>query len=157
MSETKPGKATDRLPAAKGAGGKSKGFSQAERAAMRERARELKADASRASGEADLAAAIEKMQEPDRGIAKRVDQLIKAAAPELASRTWYGMPAYVKDGNVICFFQNAGKFGARYQTLGFNDKAHLDDGSMWPTAFAIRELSEREEARITALVQKAVS
>jgi len=153
MSEAKTGNSGDPRPATGG----SRGFSAAERAAMRERARELKVEASRASGEADLAAAIEKMREPDRTIANRVHDVIRAAAPELASKTWYGMPAYVKDGNVICFFQNAGKFGARYQTLGFNDRAHLDDGSMWPTAFAIQELSPKEEARITALIKKAVS
>jgi uncharacterized protein YdhG (YjbR/CyaY superfamily) len=142
---------------------KSKGFPDEERAAMAERARELKAAARRGSrankadGENDVLAKIAEMQEPDRAMAERIHAIIKATAPTLSPRTWYGMPAYEKDGNVLCFFQNAQKFKARYATLGFSDKANLDDGHMWPTAFAIRELSPAEEARIGALVKKAVS
>ena len=141
-----------------GANGKtSKGFSDEEKAAMRERARELKAEAAKADGETELLAAIAKMQEPDRAIAKKVHALIKAAAPALAPKTWYGMPAYAKDGNIICFFQNAGKFKARYQTLGFSDKANLDDGAMWPNSYALMKLTTAEESRITALVKQAIS
>ena len=134
----------------------SPGFSAEEKAAARERIRELKAEAAGAAGEAQVLAAIAKMAEPDRSIARRVHALIRAAAPELAPKTWYGMPAYAKDGDVICFFQNAGKFKARYQTLGFNNKAKLDSGVMWPTAYAVVELTAAEEAKITALVKKAV-
>jgi uncharacterized protein YdhG (YjbR/CyaY superfamily) len=137
-------------------GGTSKGFTAEEKAAMRERARELKAEAARADGETELVAAIAKMREPDRTIAKRVHALIMAAAPALAPKTWYGMPAYAKDGNLICFFKNAGKFKARYQTLGFSDKANLDDGAMWPTEYALTKLTASEEAKITALVKKAI-
>jgi uncharacterized protein YdhG (YjbR/CyaY superfamily) len=135
----------------------SKGFTDEEKAAMRERARELKAEAAKADGETELLAAIAKMQEPDRAMAKKVHSLIKAAAPALAPKTWYGMPAYAKDDNVICFFQNAGKFKVRYQTLGFSDKAKLDNGTMWPTAFALTALTAADEARIGALVQQAMS
>ena len=131
-------------------------FSAEERAAMKERVRELKAEAAKADGEAEVLAAIAKMQEPDRAIAKKLHALIKAAAPALAPKTWYGMPAYTMDGNVICFFQNAGKFKARYQTPGFSDKAHLDDGAMWPNSYALLKLTATEEADITALVKKAV-
>ena len=131
-------------------------FSVEERAAMKERARELKAEAAKADGETELLAAIAKMQEPDRAIAKKLHALIKAAAPALAPKTWYGMPAYTKEGNVICFFQNAGKFKARYQTLGFSDKANLDDGAMWPNSYALMTLTATEEAKITALVKRAV-
>jgi uncharacterized protein YdhG (YjbR/CyaY superfamily) len=134
----------------------SQGFSAEEKGAMRERARELKAEAAQADGETELLAAIAKMQEPDRAMAKKLHALIKAAAPALAPKTWYGMPAYTKDGNVICFFQNAGKFKARYQTLGFSDKANLDDGAMWPNSYALMKLTATEEAKITALVKKAV-
>ena len=133
----------------------SQGFSAEEKAAARERVRELKAEAAKADGETELLAAIAKMQEPDRAMAKRLHALIKAAAPALAPKTWYGMPAYTKDGNVICFFQNAGKFKARYQTLGFSDKATLDDGAMWPNSYALMKLTATEEAKITALVKKA--
>jgi len=132
------------------------GFTAEEKAAMRERARELKAEAAKADGETELLAAIAKMQEPDRAMAKKLHLLIKAAAPSLAPKTWYGMPAYTKEGNVICFFQNAGKFKARYQTLGFSDKANLDDGAMWPNSYALINLTANEEAKITALVKKAV-
>jgi uncharacterized protein YdhG (YjbR/CyaY superfamily) len=134
----------------------SQGFSAEEKAAMRERARELKAEAAKTDGETELLAAIAKMQEPDRAMAKKLHALIKAAAPALAPKTWYGMPAYTKEGNVICFFQNAGKFKARYQTLGFSDKANLDDGAMWPNSYALMKLTATEEAKVTALVKKAV-
>ena len=134
----------------------SQGFSAEEMAAMRERARELKAEAAKTDGETELLAAIAKMQEPDRAMAKKLHALIKAAAPALAPKTWYGMPAYTKEGNVICFFQNAGKFKVRYQTLGFSDKANLDDGAMWPNSYALMKLTATEEAKITALVKKAV-
>jgi uncharacterized protein YdhG (YjbR/CyaY superfamily) len=134
----------------------STGFSAEEKAAARERIRELKAEASRADGKAELLAAIAKMQEPDRSIATRVHELITAAAPGLTPKTWYGMPAYARDGNVICYFQNAGKFKVRYQTLGFSDKAKVDDGAMWPIQYALTELTATEEAKITALVKKAV-
>jgi len=137
-------------------GSAPKGFTAEEKAAMRERVRELKAEAVKADGEAEALAAIAKMQEPDRAIAKRLHTLIKAAAPGLAAKTWYGMPAYTKDGDVICYFQNAGKFKVRYQTLGFSDKAQIDDGAMWPIQYALSKLTATEEAKITALVKKAV-
>ncbi len=135
----------------------SAGFSAEERAAMRERAKELKAEANKADGEAEVLKKIAEMPEPDRTIAMRIHELIKAAVPNIAAKTWYGMPAYTIDGNIICFFQNAGKFKARYQTLGFTDKANLDEGTMWSNSFAITEMTAREEARITALVKRAVS
>jgi uncharacterized protein YdhG (YjbR/CyaY superfamily) len=140
----------------------SQGFTNDEKAAMRERAKELKAEAraskNKAEGENAALAAIAAMPEPDRSMAARLHEIIKANAPTLSPKTWYGMPAYAdKDGNVICFFQNASKFNARYATLGFNDKAHLDEGMMWPTSFALKELNAAEEARIAALVKKAVS
>jgi len=136
---------------------KPEGFTAEERAAMRERAQELKAAAGKADGESDVLAKIAEMQEPDRAMAERLHAIIKANAPALSPRTWYGMPAYAKDGNVVCFFQSAQKFKARYATLGFNDRAKLDDGLMWPTAFALKKLTAAEEAKITALVKKAVS
>ncbi len=135
----------------------SKGFSDDERAAMKERARELKAATGKADGARDVLAKIAEMPEPDRGMAERLHAIITAAAPQLSPRTWYGMPAYAKDGKVVCFFQSASKFKTRYATLGFSDKANLDDGAMWPTAFALSELTAAEEAKITALVQRAVS
>ncbi len=134
----------------------SQGFSAEEKAAARARIQELKAEAAKADGELALLAAIAKMQEPDRTIAKKVHALIKAAAPVLAPKTWYGMPAYTKDGSVICYFQNAGKFKVRYQTIGFSDKAKIDDGVMWPIQYALLKLTPTEEAKITALVKKAV-
>ena len=134
----------------------SQGFSAEEKAAARERVRELKAEAAKADGKLELLAAIARMQEPDRTIAKKVHALITAAAPALAPKTCYGMPAYTKDGNVICYFQNAGKFKVRYQTLGFSDKAKVDDGNMWPIQYALSKLTAAEEAKITALVKKAV-
>ena len=142
---------------------KAKGFTGEERAAMKERAQELKAEARRGSragkadGESDVLAKIAEMPEPDRAMAERLHALIKATAPELSPRTWYGMPAYAKDGKVVCFFQAAQKFKTRYATFGFNDTANLDEGAMWPTAFALTELTAADEARIGALVKKAVS
>ncbi len=136
---------------------KSKGFTDAERAAMKERARELKASEDRAAGESDLLAKIAEMQEPDRSMAERIHAIITASAPSLSPRTWYGQPAYARDDKVVCFFQPAQKFKTRYATLGFNDVANLDEGSMWPVAFALKELTAVEEARIAELVKKAVS
>jgi uncharacterized protein YdhG (YjbR/CyaY superfamily) len=142
---------------------KSKGFTAEERAAMKERAGELKAEARRGSragkadGEQDLLAKIAEMPEPDRAMAKRLHALVKASAPALEPKTWYGMPAYAKDGKVVCFFQSAQKFNSRYATLGFSDAANLDRGAMWPTSFALKELTAAEEAKIRALVKKAVS
>ena len=135
----------------------SKGFTAEERAAMRERAKELKAAANREEAERDVLAKIAEMPEPDRDMAERLHALVKESAPELEARTWYGMPAYSKDGKVVCFFQSASKFKARYATLGFNDRANLDEGAMWPTSFALKELTAAEEARIGELVKKAVS
>lgn len=135
----------------------SKGFTGEERAAMKERAREQKAVARQADGESDVRAKIAEMPEADRALAERLHALITASAPTLAPRTWYGMPAYAKDGQVVCFFQSAQKFNTRYATLGFSDKAHLDDGALWPTTFALTELSPAAEAEIGALVKKAVS
>ena len=134
----------------------SKGFTAEERAAMRERAKELKMAANKAEGEKACLAAIAKMSEPDRGMGKRLHELVTAAAPDLAAKTWYGMPAYVKDDKVVCFFQSADKFKARYATLGFNDTANLDQGEMWPTSFALKELTPAVEKKVTALVKKAV-
>ena len=137
-------------------------FSDEERSAMRERAQELKAEARRgrrgkkADGESEVLAKIARMPEPDRAMAERIHALIKASAPALIPRTWYGMPAYSRDGNVICFFQSAATFKARYATLGFSDKANLDEGAMWPTAYALKDLTDDDEARISALVKKAV-
>src|SRR6266702_215817 len=154
---------TDTQKPAKSAGNAVKGFTNEERAAMKERAQELKAEARRgprakkANGENDVLAKIAEMQEPDRTMAERLHAVIKASAPALSPRTWYGMPAYAKDGNVVCFFQSAHKFKARYATLGFSDKANLDEGHMWPTAFALKELTAAEEVKIGALVKKAVS
>jgi uncharacterized protein YdhG (YjbR/CyaY superfamily) len=134
----------------------SQAFTAEERAAMRERARELKG-AANADGESDVLAKIAAMQESDRVMAERLHAIVKASAPELSPRTWYGMPAYAKDGKVVCFFRDAHKFKDRYATFGFNDKANLDEGAMWPTAFALKELNAAEEAQIAALVKKAVS
>jgi uncharacterized protein YdhG (YjbR/CyaY superfamily) len=135
----------------------SKGFTAEERAAMRERVRELKASASKEEAEKAVLAKIAEMPEADRAMAERIHALIKATAPDLAPRTWYGMPAYAKDGKVVCYFQSADKFKARYATFGFNDAANLDEGAMWPTSFALKELTDAGEARIAALVKKAVS
>jgi uncharacterized protein YdhG (YjbR/CyaY superfamily) len=140
---------------------KSGGFTAEERAAMKERAKEIKAEAradkDRAAGESALLAKIAEMPEPDRSMAQRLHEIITASAPALSPKTWYGMPAYARDGKVVCFFQAAAKFDARYATLGFNDTANLDEGAMWPTTFALKELTAAEEARIEALVKKAVS
>ncbi len=133
-----------------------KAFTAEERAAMRERAKERKA-ASKGDGEGDVLAKIAEMQGSDRALAERVHAIVTASAPALSPRTWYGMPAYAKDGKVVCFFQSAQKFKTRYATLGFSDKANLDDGSMWPTAFALRELTAAVEARIKKLVKTAVA
>jgi len=135
----------------------SKGFSAEERAAMKERAQELKAQERRADGEEALLAKIAEMPKPDRAMAERLHAIITASAPDLSPKTWYGMPAYAKDDKVVCFFQSAQKFNTRYATFGFNDTANLDDGAMWPTAFALTELTAADEARIGALVKKAVS
>ena len=139
---------------------RSEGFTNEERAAMKERAKELKAEArankNRAAGESALLAKIAEMPEPDRTIAERLHEIVKASAPALSPKTWYGMPAYAdKDGKVVCYFQSAEKFGARYATLGFSDKADLDEGAMWPTSFALKELTAGEEAKIGALVERA--
>jgi uncharacterized protein YdhG (YjbR/CyaY superfamily) len=140
---------------------KSKGFTDEERAAMKERAQELKAEArankNKAEGESDVLAKIAEMTEPDRAMAQRLHAIIKASAPALSPKTWYGMPAYAKDGKVVCFFQSAQKFNTRYATFAFSDTANLDEGAMWPTAFALKELTATEEARIVELVEKAVS
>ena len=161
----------DRKPARKGpaehaertGGAASERFTDEERAAMRERAKELKASArrgrraaGRADGESDVLAKIAEMPEPDRALAERVHAIITATAPGLSPRTWYGMPAYARDGKVVCFFQGAGKFNTRYATLGFSDQANLDEGSLWPTAFAVKALTAAEEATISALVKRAV-
>jgi len=135
----------------------SKGFTAEERAAMRERARELKSSADEAAGESDVLAKIAEMPDRDRTMAEQLHAIVKASAPALSPRTWYGMPAYAKDGNVICFFQSAQKFKTRYATFGFSDKANLDEGAMWPTAFAVMELTPEVEARLAALVKKAVA
>jgi uncharacterized protein YdhG (YjbR/CyaY superfamily) len=155
MAETKPGKKGTQRSA-------SKGFTDEERAAMKERAQELKAAgrrgsrAGKADGESDVLAKIAEMPEADRAIAERLHTIIKATAPALSPRTWYGMPAYAKDGKVVCFFQSAHKFKTRYATFGFSDQANLDERAMWPTAFALKELTAADEARIAALVKKAV-
>jgi uncharacterized protein YdhG (YjbR/CyaY superfamily) len=140
MAEKKPAK-------------RRKGFSDEEKAAMKERARETKGK----DGESDLLAKIAEMQEPDRAIAERLHALVKDVAPDLTPKTWYGMPAYAKDGQIVCFFQPASKFKARYSTFGFNEKANLDDGDMWPTSYALTELTPAAEKKIAALVKKAVS
>jgi uncharacterized protein YdhG (YjbR/CyaY superfamily) len=134
----------------------SAGFSAGERAAMKERARELKAEKSRADGEKDVLAKIAEMKAPDRAMAKRLHAIVKANAPALAPKTWYGMPAYAnQDGKIVCFFQSAQKFGTRYATFGFNESATLDDGAMWPVAFALKALTATEEKRIGTLVKQA--
>jgi uncharacterized protein YdhG (YjbR/CyaY superfamily) len=141
---------------------KSKGFTDEERAAMRERAKEQKAEArankKKAEGESDVLAKIAEMQEPDRAMAERLHEIVKASAPALSPKTWYGMPAYAnKDGKVVCFFQSAEKFNTRYATFSFSDEANLDKGAMWPTSYALKELNATEEAKIGALVKRAVS
>ena len=137
----------------------NKGFTSDEKAAMRERARELKAesrrDADRADGERDLLAKIAEMPEPDRVMAERIHALVTANAPDLSPKTWYGMPAYARDGKIVCFFKSADKFQSRYATFGFEENARIDDGQMWPTSFAIKKLTAADEAKIGALVKKA--
>ena len=136
----------------------TKGFTAEERAAMRERAKEMKAEKERADGESAVLEKIAEMPEADRVLAERLHAIVKANAPALAPKTWYGMPAYAnQDGKIVCFFQSAAKFGARYATLGFNDSANLDEGAMWPTSFALKELTAADEERISELVKKAVS
>jgi uncharacterized protein YdhG (YjbR/CyaY superfamily) len=165
MAERKPAKKGTQTSAKSttATGKTSKGFTAEERAAMRERAQELKAAARRgpragkADGESAVLAKIAEMPESDRAMAERLHAIIKASAPVLSPRTWYGMPAYAKDGKVVCFFQSAQKFKTRYATFGFSDKANLDEGAMWPTAFALKQLTAADEARIGALVKKAVS
>jgi uncharacterized protein YdhG (YjbR/CyaY superfamily) len=163
MAERKPAKGTRKPVAKTSATGKtSTGFSDDERAAMKERAQELKAEgrrgprASKADGERDVLEKIAEMRGTDRAIAERLHALIKASAPDLSPKTWYGMPAYARDGKVVCYFQGAEKFKSRYVTLCFSDEANLDDGAMWPTSFALTELTAAEEKRIGALVKQAV-
>src|SRR5215207_5631199 len=150
-----PGKSTTKKPAQK-----SRGFSAEEKAAMKERAKELKAEEraskDRAAGESDLLAKIAEMPEPDRSMATRLHAIVKTSAPALSPKTWYGMPAYARDDKVVCFFTPASKFNARYATFGFNDSASLDEGDMWPTSFALKELTAAEEKKSAALVKKAV-
>ena len=140
---------------------KSSGFTDDERAAMKARAQELKAEArankNRSEGERDVLAAIAAMKEPDRVLAKRLHAIVQEHAPDLWPKTWYGMPAYARDGKIVCFFTSAHKFNTRYATFGFNDTANLDEGAMWPTSFALKALTAAEEAKISALVKKAVS
>ncbi len=155
----KPSKKDTQKPAKSttGTGNKSKGFTEEERAAMRERARELKAGAGEVDGESAVLAKIAAMPAPDRALGERLHAIVRSNAPVLVPRLWYGMPAYAKDGKVVCHYQNAAKFKTRYGTLGFSDKAHLDEGPVWPVAFALTELTPADEARIAALVKKAVS
>jgi hypothetical protein len=164
MAEKKPAKKRSHKSAKSTTetGEASKGFTDDERAAMRDRAQEIKAaarprGAEKASDESAVLAKIAAMPTPDRTMGERLHAIIKASAPGLSPKLWYGMPAYAKDGNVVCFFQDAQKFKSRYATLGFSDKANLDEGQMWPTAFALKELTAADEARIAALVKKAVS
>ena len=162
MAEKKSAKKGAVPPGKKATGKASRGFTDQERAAMKERVQELKAagrrgpGANTADGENDVLAKIAGMPEPDRAMAERLHAIIRASAPALSPKTWYGMPAYARDGNVVCFFQGAQKFKTRYSTLGFSDKANLDDGAMWPTSFALKALTSDEEARIGALVKRAV-
>jgi uncharacterized protein YdhG (YjbR/CyaY superfamily) len=143
-----------RASADRNAAGES--WTKEERAAMKERARELKASKNRAEGEKDLLAKIAEMKGSDRAMAKRLHEIVTATAPDLWPRTWYGMPAYAKDGKVVCFFQSAQKFNSRYATFGFSDEANLDKGAMWPTSFALKELTAADETKLAALVKKAV-
>jgi uncharacterized protein YdhG (YjbR/CyaY superfamily) len=151
----------ERKPATKVTQKSAEGFTDEERAAMKERAKELKAEErankNRAAGESDVLAKIAEMSEPDRAMAMRLHEIITASAPDLWPKTWYGMPAYAKDGKVVCFFQGAQKFNTRYATLGFSDTANLDEDTMWPTSFALTELTDANKARIAALVKKAAS
>ncbi len=160
MAEKKPAKKTTQGSARRTTASKSETFTAEELAAMKARARELKAEArvnkNKADGERDLLAAIAEMQGRDRAMAKRLHAIVTSAAPELWPKTWYGMPAYAKDGKVVCFFQAAEKFHSRYATFGFSDEANLDKGALWPVAFALKELTAAEETKIAALVKKAV-
>ncbi len=156
MAERKPAKKGTQQSAKRTTGKASKGFTAEERAAMKERAQELKAEARRADGESAVLAKIAEMPGPDRAIAERLHAIVKASAPALSPKTWYGMPAYAKDGKVVCYFTSADKFKSRYATFGFNDEANLDEGNMWPVSFALKELTAAEEATIGALVKKAV-
>ena len=151
MAERKPERKTTQRST------KSKGFTAEERAAMKERAQELRAEARKADGEKALLAKIAEMPESDRAMGERLHAIVKASAPALSPKTWYGMPAYARDGKVVCFFQSAEKFKSRYATFGFSDEASLDDGAMWPTSFALTELTTTDEAKIAALVKRAVS
>jgi uncharacterized protein YdhG (YjbR/CyaY superfamily) len=153
MAERKPAKKGTQKSTKRTTGKGSRGFTDEERAAMRERAKELKS----AGEESDVLAKIAEMPTTDRVMAERIHAIVKASAPALSPRTWYGMPAYTKDGKVVCFFRSAAKFKTRYATLGFSDKANLDDGAMWPTDFALKKLTAAEEARIATLVKRAVS
>jgi uncharacterized protein YdhG (YjbR/CyaY superfamily) len=159
MAERKPAKkATQKSAKSTTASGKKpNGFTDEERAAIKERAKELKAATDKADGESAVLAAIAAMPGPDRAMAKRLHAIIKASAPVLSPKTWYGMPAYAKHGKVVCFFQSAHKFKSRYATFGFNDDANLDEGFMWPTSFALKKLTAAEEAKIGKLVKKAVT
>jgi uncharacterized protein YdhG (YjbR/CyaY superfamily) len=159
MAERKPAKkGTQQSAKSTTATGKTfKGFTAEERAAMKDRARELKAAADKADEESAVLAKISEMREPDRAMAKRLHAIIKASAPALSPKTWYGMPAYAKDGKIVCFFRDRQKFKERYAMFGFNDTANLDEGAMWPVAFALTKLTAADEARIGALVKKAVS
>jgi len=153
--------AQTRMGASMAEAGRSAGFTDEEQAAIKERADELKAEArankDRAAGERDVLAKIAEMPESDRAMAERIHEIVLASAPELSPKTWYGMPAYAKDGKIVCFFQSAAKFKARYATLGFDQEAHLDEGTMWPTSFALTQLTATDEATIAALVKKAIS
>jgi uncharacterized protein YdhG (YjbR/CyaY superfamily) len=163
MAERKPAKkdAEKSAQSATASKRKSKRFTAEERAAMRDRAKELKAEArtnkDRAAGESAVLASIAEMEESDRALAERLHALVKSSAPALSPKTWYGMPAYAKEGKVVCFFQSAQKFKTRYATLGFSDQANFDEGAMWPTSFALTELTASDEAKIAALVKRAVS
>jgi uncharacterized protein YdhG (YjbR/CyaY superfamily) len=154
MSTKKATQKTTRSSATKK---KAAGFTAEEREAMKERAQELKAEARGADGEKAVLAKIAEMPKADRDMAKRLHKIVKASAPELSPKTWYGMPAYAKEGKVVCFYQSAHRFKSRYGTFGFSDKANLDDGAMWPTSFALKELTAADEARIAKLVKQAVS
>jgi uncharacterized protein YdhG (YjbR/CyaY superfamily) len=157
MAEQRTSKKTTRRPAKRTppATKKHEGFTADERAAMKERARELKAAAAGADGEREVLAKIAEMPEPDRAMATRLHEVVKASAPALAARTWYGMPAYTKDGKVVCFFKAASKFDSRYATFGFEETANLDAGAMWPTSFALTKLTAADERKIASLVKKA--
>ena len=154
MAEKTRAKKSTRTSAKRNAA--SKGFSAEERAAMKERAQELKAEAAKADGEQALLAKVAEMKGTDRAMAKRLHAIITAAAPALSPKTWYGMPAYAKDDKIVCFFKSAEKFKSRYATLGFEEAANLDDGAMWPTSWALKELTAAEEKKIITLVKKAV-